>query len=313
VGVAAMMATINTVTAEYANVRRRDLAVVIQGAGFPLGGALGGVLAYQIADLSWRWVFVGGAALSLVLMAAAAAWLPESIDFLLARRPKHALERLNRLLARLHQPALDRLPDPAVKASGGGVAALSTLAPRTALICAAFFCLMISLYFLNSWTPKLLADYGYSTRAGVSGSIFMNLGGATGNLVFATLTLRWGAGRLSPVFLVACFAAAVAFALAPARIELLTPMAFVLGALLFGSMGSLYAIVPALFPAAVRTTGTGLSLGIGRIGATIGPYVGGVLIAAGWSRAEFGTAMAAPLLLSAAAAWALGRRTDLKV
>jgi len=73
------------------------------------------------------------------------------------------------------------------------------------------------------------------------------------------------------------------------------------GFLLYGSMASLYAAVPGVFPAAVRASGTGLALGIGRIGATVGPYVGGLMVAAAWSRPAYLTAMSAPLLVCAGA------------
>jgi MFS transporter, AAHS family, 4-hydroxybenzoate transporter len=38
----------------------------------------------------------------------------------------------------------------------------------------------------------------------------------------------------------------------------------------------------ALYPARVRTTGMGWALGIGRLGAIVGPWLGGVLLTAGW-------------------------------
>jgi hypothetical protein len=50
--------------------------------------------------------------------------------------------------------------------------------------------------------------------------------------------------------------------------------------------------------------------GIGRIGATIGPFAGGLLIATVWSRPAYLMAMGAPLIVCAAAAIALAGRAE---
>jgi benzoate transport len=311
IGVGAMLAANNTIVAEYANDRWRDLAICLQAAGFPLGGALGGLVAYMISDVGWRWVFVVGGAFSTLLIAAVVAWLPESFDFLIERRPRRALERVNLLLCRLGMPKIDVLPDPALRnyeyrptgAVRGGVW-LNTL-----LICSSCFLLMFTFYFLTNWMPKLLTDYGVSLKVGASGAAFMNLGGVIGDLLFAALTIRWPAHRLGPVFMSACFGTVVLFALLPTRPETLTPMVFLLGFLLFGSMTSLYAIVPMIYTATVRTSGTGLTLGLGRIGAAAGPYVGGLLIAMAWNRTAYLVVMAFPLLLCAAGTLLLSKRS----
>jgi MFS family permease len=70
---------------------------------------------------------------------------------------------------------------------------------------------------------------------------------------------------------------------------------------MIGSMGSLYAIVPTIYPARVRNTGTGLAIGFGRLGAVVGPYIGGVLIGAGWQRVAYYSVLAIPVLVSAVA------------
>lgn len=308
-GVGAMMPTINTVVAEFANDRRRDLSVCLQGAGFPLGGAVGGIGVYLLADVSWRWVFLAGGVVSLLLIIPVLLWMPESMDFLIARRPPRALERLNELLAKIGLRKLDTLPQATQsRAEQAAGARASRLPLNTFLICASFFLLMFTFYFLTNWTPKLLTDYGLSTRMGISGAVLMNLGGFIGDLVFAALMLRWPAARMGPVFMSLCFITVVVFAFIPVKIEVLTPVALLIGFLLFGSMLSLYAMVPTVFPATVRTTGTGFALGLGRIGATVGPYVGGLLIAMGWHRPEYLLLMATPLLACAALTRSLARR-----
>lgn len=309
IGVGAMLPAINTVVAECASDRRRDLAVCVQAAGFPLGGVLGGVAVYLASDSNWRWVYLAGSGLSIFLILVVLRWLPESVDFLLVRQPPGALAKVNDLLGRLDLPLIACLPAKPAKPNAARSSAIRDLGlgPRAFTICAAYFLLMFSFYFLASWTPKLLADYGFSTRAGVSGSVFMSLGGVVGDLAFAVLTLVCPAQRLGQLFLVSCFLAVTLLATLPLQLGALVPVAFLIGFLLFGSIASLYAIVPQLFPTRVRAGGTGLALGMGRIGATAGPYVGGLLIAHSWNRTSYLLVMSMPLIACSALVKLLGK------
>jgi benzoate transport len=310
IGVGAMMPTINTVVAEFANRKRHDFSVCVQGTGFPLGGALAAVFVYLASDLSWRWVFFAGGMFSLLLIPAVFAWMPESFEFLIERRPRHTLKRLNRLLGKLGLPEVGELPalPRKVTLDGAGSTLWQALGIETVTICTTFFLLMFTFYFITNWTPKLLTDYGLSRQMGVSGAALMNIGGVVGDLVFAALVVRWPAYRVGPVFMTACFLTTVVFAFVPMQLDVLLSTALLLGFLLFGSMASLYAIVPTIYPAALRATGTGIALGLGRTGATVGPYVGGVLISMGWNREVYLIVMALPLLVCAVLTRSLVRR-----
>src|SRR5437899_12974225 len=56
-----------------------------------------------------------------------------------------------------------------------------------------------------------------------------------------------------------------------------------LGALVVshGSFFFIYAVVVRIFPAAVRVTGIGWAAGVGRLGAVLGPWIAGQLVARG--------------------------------
>jgi MFS family permease len=101
--------------------------------------------------------------------------------------------------------------------------------------------------------------------------------------------------------LAALFAAIVGYGALHAGLVPLMTGAFVAGFFMIGSMASLYSLVPQIYPARVRNTGTGLAIGFGRVGAVIGPYVGGLLIAAGWQRLTYYSVLAVPVLISAVA------------
>ena len=66
-----------------------------------------------------------------------------------------------------------------------------------------------------------------------------------------------------------------------------------------GGQPAVNALAGQYYPTALRSTGIGWSLGIGRVGSVLGPLVGGQLIALQWSNAALFHAAAVPVLCSA--------------
>ena len=67
------------------------------------------------------------------------------------------------------------------------------------------------------------------------------------------------------------------------------------------------ALAAVYYPTNLRSTGIGWSLGIGRIGAIVGPVVGGQLMALKWTSREVFYAAAVPAAISAVVMLILGR------
>ena len=310
VGVGGILASLNVLTSEYSPERWRNTAISLQVTGYPVGATVGGtVAAYLITVHGWRSAFLLGAAASLVMIPVVIHRLPESLDFLLARQPKDALARLNRLLARMGRAPLTALP-PRPAAEPGARNPLGGLFERgavrsTLLIWSAFFLVMFSFYFVSSWTPKLLVAAGLSTRQGVTGGVLLNLGGIVGGTLFGLLAPRVPLKRLASAYLGATATAVALFGLAAADLRAAFPLALAIGVFLFGSMVGLDAATPRLYPAAFRTTGMGWAIGIGRLGAILAPLSAGVMVDAGWATSVLYFAFAAPLVLAVLAVRAL--------
>jgi AAHS family 4-hydroxybenzoate transporter-like MFS transporter len=60
------------------------------------------------------------------------------------------------------------------------------------------------------------------------------------------------------------------------------------------------------YPTSIRATGVGWSPGIGRVGSVLGPVVGGMLLTMQWEMRELFLVGAAPVLIAALAALAIG-------
>lgn len=305
IGIGGMLAGIGVISAEYANPKWRSTAVALQATGYPIGATLGGLLAaWMLEHFSWHSVFLVGAGASLLCIPLVLTCLPESLDFLVARRPRNALPRLNALLQRMHMPTLQALPvAPSRDRRRSGYAALfvGDLRRVSILIAVAFFLHMFAFYFVLSWTPKLLVSAGVSAQQGITGGVLLNLGGIVGGSLFGWFASRWALSRLTSASLLLAMLAMLAFAGFNTDLGIAFPVAFVIGAALFGGMAGLYAAAPVVFAADVRTTGLGWAIGIGRVGAILSPLSVGLLVDAGWSPAALYVLCALPLAL---AAWA---------
>ena len=311
VGIGGMLASVGVITSEFSSQKWRSTAIALQATGYPIGATLGGLMAaWLLTHYGWRSVFVFGG-LTTALMLPIVLWrLPESVDFLLGRRPVHALEKLNRLMVLMGHAPLAQLPAPVAgdAVQGNTVAALfkNGLARPTLMLWAGFFLLMFSVYFSLSWTPKLLVQAGLSAQQGVTGGVLLNLGGIAGGSLFGLLAVRAKLRNLAigSLLLNALFTAL--FGLASTSLAWAFVAAVGVGIFLFASMAGLYGLVPATYPAQVRATGMGWAIGIGRIGAIVAPTMAGLLLDGGWQPASLYYVFALPLVVAALAVFATG-------
>lgn len=311
IGIGGMLAGVGVITAEYSSRKWRSSCVTLQATGYPIGATLGGLMAaWLLTHYGWRSVFVFGGLATLAMIPVVLWKLPESVDFLLAHQPARALDKLNRLLRLMGHAAVQQLPArPAGQAGhGSSVSALFSngLARPTLMLWTAFFLLMFSIYFSLSWTPKLLVQVGLSAQQGVTGGVLLNLGGIVGGSLFGALAVRMKLQRMIVGGLLLHALFTVMFGAAATQLSLAFAAAFGLGVFLFGSMAGLYALVPATYPPAVRATGMGWALGIGRFGAIVAPTTAGVLVDGGWQPASLYYVFALPLVASALAVVAMG-------
>lgn len=291
-GVGGILACSNVIASEYASQRWRSLAVTLQSTGYALGASIGGSIAvWLLGRHDWRAVFLFGGCVTLGVLVLAWWRLPESMDFLLARRPAGALQRLNALVGRLGLPALAALP-PAAPASAGPArrGPLQLFAPGlrrpTLLVWLSFFAVMFGFYFVMSWTPKLLAASGLTPEQGVTGGVLLSLGGILGATLLGLLAARYPVHRALAGFMLATAVLLCFIVSNPGSLLLSYALAFLIGVFVNGCVAGLYAIAPMVYGGEVRVTGVGWGIGIGRIGAIVSPMVAGSLLDAAWSPSQ---------------------------
>ncbi len=288
VGIGAILASSNVIASEYASRRWRGLAVSLNSTGYALGATLGGLVAVVLlAEFGWRSVFAFGGVATVLTIPLVWVRLPESLDFLLTRRPARALDRVNALAGRLGHEPVDRLPEPTAATSEGGTAIrrlfTGELRRPTLMLCSAFFLVMAGFYFVTSWTPKLMIEAGLSSTQGVTLGTLLNLGGIFGAALLGALAARFALRSVLITYLITTGVLLAAFIAATSSLAAAFVLGAVIGLFVNGCVAGLYALTPTVYDAGLRTTGVGTAIGIGRVGAIASPAAAGALLDVGWS------------------------------
>ena len=283
-GIGGILACVNAVVAEFSNSKRRGLCISIMVIGYPLGGTLGGILASQLLQVyNWRAIFYLGTGLTGILIPAVYFFMPESIHWLCQKQPKGALEKINTALARMKFPSIERLPEIQNRETKGSIVGIfsPSLAAITLLLTGAYFCHITTFYFILKWSPKIVADMGFSPSLAGGVLVWANLGGAVGGALFGWLTTRIELKKLTIIIMVLTSIFVALFGRTSADLSQIKLLAACAG--FFGNAGisGLYSILAIAFPTQVRATGSGFVIGIGRGGAVLSPILAGFLFQAG--------------------------------
>ncbi|MCA0241478.1 MAG: MFS transporter [Proteobacteria bacterium] len=309
--IGALVASLNITVAEYCSDRRRGVVMGVYGIGFPLGAALGGAAsALLIAQHGWRAPFMLGAIISGVMLLVVVFALPESIAYLVERRPAGALDAYNRIARALGYPAAAALPRSqaqGVQANAAQTIFGGVIGRRTVFLWLGFALITSAFYFANSWTAKLIADSTGVPALGVRAGVMVPLGGVAGALLFAALSLVIRPRLATMLVMLGGTLALWVYSRHFSDPGLALALAFVVGMFANGGIAAFYAISPTVYPAAVRATAIGWMFGFGRAVAILTPVATGYLLAAGWKPAETFRLFAGVLVLAAVASFLLDR------
>ena len=312
-GLGGAMPSFISLTSEYVPRRMRAAVVSLLWAGFPLGGVVGGLVGSQlIPAYGWPSIFVLGGTLPVIVAVLLTVFLPESIGYMLSSGAPAARvsAALSRILPPGRLPPDARFAPPEVRASGVPVGKLfqSGRAIGTVLLWVGFFSGFMVLVTHSAWSPTLLRGEGMDIAAIALTMAVFNFGSVIGSGAAGWLVVRLGAMAVLPVtFLLAGVSfAAIGYA-APDHTAVAIAQA-ALGLTLGCASSGLIALAAVSYPTAIRSTGVGWSMGMGRFGSFVGPLAVGALIAAKWGITSVFTAVGLSLLVGALAVVIVGLR-----
>jgi|SRR5882757_4345858 len=301
-GIGGLLATANAVAAEFSNLRRRSLSVALMAVGYPIGAIVGGsVVKILLHDHDWRAVFYFGGCITALFIPLLLFVVPESVHWLAQKQPSKALERINEALTRMGHEAIAALPPMAAQVRQRALADLFSPALRlTTVLCAlACFFHMMTFYFILKWIPKIVADMHFPAAAAAGVLVWANVGGATGGAVLGFLSQKMGLKPLTIAVMVLSTVMVILFGHAGPSLNELSVLCAVAGFFTNAGIVGLYAIYAQVFPTHVRATGTGVSIGLGRGGAALGPIAAGFLFNGGYALPTVATYIALGSLLAA--------------
>ena len=299
IGLGGAMPNAATLASEYVPTRRRALAVTSTIVCIPLGGALAGELAaFVIPRSGWRALFLAGGALALLISLVLWRLIPESPKFLARHR-----ERWPEIIRLLRRSGHDIPSDVTFSASsevhvrGMSRDRISSLfrggwARDTIALSAAFFFGLMVNYVVVLLLPTLLtsAGVGFSQPAASRALAMSNYGGIAGALIGAVVLQRLGS-RLTMLTMSACAVLCgiilAGWPLDPARTGGFMAMLLLTGGLLNGVQTTMYALAAHVYPTAIRSTGVGLAVAVGRIGNVVAAYAASAAIDRGGPPAYF--------------------------
>lgn len=299
-GLFSMLAYTSALASEYAPDRSKAFRVSFVMAGYPVGAVLCGLLSvYMTNHYGWSSTFLVSGLLVLTAPAFLYFFLPESLAFLITKQPKNALIKANRILRKMKFQEMSVLPSLEKKVLQSSLSALFTkqFKKNTVLLWMAFFLSFTTLYFLTNWIPKLAADAGLTMSLAIFAGLSFNLGAFGGIITQGYLSVRFGLRLVICTFLITAAILMLLFGCHSG-----SALSLILFSLIgFGIQGGfigLYAVAANIYPTEVRSTGIGWAIGLGRLGAIIGPMAGGLLIGKGLSMQHIFLLFSIPLIIA---------------
>ncbi|WP_321380280.1 3-(3-hydroxy-phenyl)propionate transporter MhpT [Rhizobium sp.] len=271
IGLGGAFPNLVSIAAEATTPEWRGRAVSLMYAGVPLGGAVVSLLAMAGLHDDWRSIFIAGGVAPLLLVGPLMLLLPK-------------LE-------------VDKSHKTSDKGVWQQVFAPGTIT-RSVLLWVGFFFGIVVLYLLLNWLPTLLVTRGLDrSQAGLIQLIF-NIAGAVGGLLGGYFL----DGERKVLNGTVCFAllvgSLVLLGIAPPSLTMNAIAAGLVGVSVMAAQSLLYGIAPQCYDTAVRGTGVGLAVAVGRAGSVIGPLLAGGLVAAGRSPGEVLMAIVPVALIS---------------
>jgi MFS transporter, AAHS family, benzoate transport protein len=275
-GLGGVMPTTVALTVEYAPADRQHRFNALMFSGYSVGGVLAALLAiWFLPDQGFRMLFALGMLPLVTVVPLAWRFLPES---------RHFRAR--------------RAASPEAKAAKALPRALFSAPKLTASILfpLASFCGLLLVYGLNTWLPKIMQKAGYPLTSSLAFLVMLNVGAVIGALSGSAVADRLGAKHVTA----AGFVVAAGAVLLMSRGLSIGTLYVVVAAAGLGSVGTqilLNGYVASYYGADHRASALGWTLGIGRLGAILGPTVGGWLLASSlgvdWNFYTFAVAAAA--------------------
>ena len=278
-GIGGILPTMAAIASEFSSRKRKDLSVGFVQAGYPLGAIfMGFFTAWAVPQFGWRFAYLVAGLVSATILLMVIFFMPESIEYLWKKQPKNALQKINGVLKRIGQKAIDVLPEFQVtqKANVKTLFNKEYKSSTIRLWIGIFFGFM-TLYTLISWVPSIAKDSGMPFQLATYVGTVLNVGAFIGSIGIGWLASKFRLPRLIFTFFMIAFAIMVSYGSLSLGNALIFVLTFLIGIFVQGGFNGYWPTTARVYDAEVRTTGIGWATGAGRFGAIVGPALFGIL------------------------------------
>lgn len=269
-----------TLTSEYSPKKMRNMLVGIMFSGYSIGGIIVSLCGmWVIPSLGWQWMFFIGA-IPLLMLPFMIVSLPESIYFYVKKGKD---EEAKAMLHRLNPAYLPQQQDSLVvnlKTEGVPITKLFKEGRTRATVLFWVICFMglLLVYGLSTWLPQMMVSSGYAVTSSLLFLLSLNIGAIIGSLIGGYIADCLGSKKVLTTLYSIGGGCLLLLAFNPSVWILYFLVAFA-GAASIGAQNLNNAFISSSYPASIRSTALGTALSVGRIGAIVGPVLGGFLLA----------------------------------
>jgi AAHS family 4-hydroxybenzoate transporter-like MFS transporter len=180
-------------------------------------------------------------------------------------------------------------------------------APNTALLWAMNLFNLLSNFLILLWTPAILHGSGATPSQAIFATSMFGLGIILGTLFTASVADRFGVEQMLTYTVAFGAVCVLSIGLLELRFSSLSVILCGAGVGIGGCQAGLNSLSGRIYPPHIRSTGAGWALALGRIGAIVGPLLGGLLLGIGFPPKEIFVAAAVPVFAVAVLMGILGR------
>lgn len=248
-----------------------------------LGTTIGNLLAASVAaalisSMGWQIMFIIGGIVPLVICGGLAAFMPESLRFLVARRqgsPKVAAVASRFSPGAAYAPETRFVSTSPPPARDVPLAQLFTQgrAGATLLFWGAYFASGFTLFSLQSWWPIILRGLGLEDRLAFIVTGLSSLVGWMGGLVITRCMDRFGLLTMTVPPLIGCALLVTIGQLGGAPAVLITAACLLSGAAYSGGHTALHATGGLIYPTEIRANGVAWGLVVTRLAGVVAPLI----------------------------------------
>jgi MFS family permease len=156
-----------------------------------------------------------------------------------------------------------------------------------------------------SWVPNIAKEAGLPFEMATYVGIALNVGAAIGTATLGVIAGKLGLKKTVLSFMFLAFVVMLIYGNFTLNTTMIFVMIFFIGIFVQGGFNGIYPTISRVYPTEIRTTGVGFAIGVGRMGAILGPTLFGVLSDAGLGVSTLFSIFSLPLLITGICVYSL--------